>query len=128
MLGGYSRYKHVGIDVPLLEEVSKGFPEGMDTAKVVKHVLNDYLTDRFQEEEAEDLWDFPMKNGNLHKNVNIYPELLADVLTAFRERHDTAFGSHAAVVRYVLTLAAAHLRGRREKKQGGVDGRGGIVL
>ena len=109
------RYRHVSVDVPLLEAVLKGYrtqhkTASRDTAKVLKHILVMYVDGVFQDEEdAIDLWELPMKHGAPHKNINIYPSLLEDVLTAFRERHDTQFGSHAGIVRFVLGLYLARL-------------------
>ena len=125
MLEGIGRYKHVDVDVPLLEVVMAGYrtqhkTADRDTVKAIKHVLNMYVEGVFQEEEdAEDLWELPMKNGAPHKNINIYPGLLVSVLTAFRERHDTPFGSHAGIVRFVLSLYLARLsKGKGERQRG----------
>ena len=112
MIEGEGRYKHVGIDIPMLEEVVAGYKAQhpgarCETAKIINAILNFYVAGELAAEEH--FWVDPDRNGQAHRNVNVYPDLLASVLAAYRKRHDTAFGSHAGIVRFVLRLYLARL-------------------
>lgn len=72
-------------------------------------ILNLYVAGELAAEEDEYFWADPERNGQAHRNVNVYPELLASVLAAYRRRHNTPFGSHAGIVRFVLRLYLARL-------------------
>ena len=114
MIEGEGRYKHVGIDLPMLQEVVAGYKAHhpgarCESAKVVNAVLNLYVAGELAPEEEEYFWIDPERNGQPHRNVNVYPDLLAAVLAAYRRRHDTPFGSHAGIVRFVLRLYLARL-------------------
>ena len=99
MIEGESRYKHVGIDLPQLEEVLAGYKAQhpgarCEAAKVVNAVLNLYVAGELAPEEEEFFWVDPDRNGQARRNVNVYPELMASVLNAYRKRHDTPFGNN----------------------------------
>ena len=114
MIEGEGRYKHVGVDLPMLEEVVAGYKAQhpgarSEVAKIINAVLNMYVAGELAAEEEEHFRVDPGKNGQAHRNVNVYPALMASVLAAYRKRHNTPFGSHAGIVRFVLRLYLVRL-------------------
>ena len=114
MIEGEGMYKHVGIDLPMLQEVVAGYKAHhpgarCEAAKVVNAVPNLYVAGDLAPEEEEYFWIDPDRDGQARRNVNVYPQLMAAVLNAYRRRHDTPFGSNTGVVRFVLRLYLARL-------------------
>lgn len=117
MIEGEGRYKHVGVDVPQWEEVSAEYRTlhpgaSTDAAKVLNHVLNLYVEGVLAVEEEVDFWgEAPrVSGGKRPRNINVYRETLALAVAAYRERHETPWGSNAGIVRYVLGLYVAKVR------------------
>lgn len=113
MVEGEPRYKYVRVDLSQWEEVMAGYKARhpgarCEAAKVLNHVLNLYVAGELAPEEEEYFWVDPGKNGQ-HKNIHVYRETLAGVLNAYRQRHDTLFGSNTGVIRYALMLYLARL-------------------
>ena len=113
MAEGESRYKYVRVDLPLWEEVMAGYQAHhpgarCEAGRVLREVSNAYIDGELEGQEEEWLWDsdsrMPVRNGAQHRNIHVRAELLADVLEAYRQRHDTPFGSHAGITRFILSL------------------------
>lgn len=109
-----ARYKYVRVDLSQWEEIMAGYKARhpgarSEVAKVLNHVCCMYLGGELAAEEAKDFWgESAVRNGQ-HKNIHVKRELLAAVLNAYRQRHNTPFGNNTGVIRYVLGLYLASL-------------------